>query len=102
MKNLDKNDLPDFSGKCISISLIDDSVSHDLCNPHFEYQGNRLFIVGTIPEGATESDWAANKIGAIAWDRVLQYFVFDNLKDYQKAIKKSEDYQKTKKKKKKK
>ncbi len=29
MKNLNKNDMPDFSGKCISISLRDDSVSHD-------------------------------------------------------------------------
>jgi hypothetical protein len=101
METINKDYLPDFLGKCVSISLRDDDVSHDLCDPRFEYQGNRLFIIGYVPKGATESDWAATKTSAIAWDRVQQYFVFDNLKDYQKAIKKSEDFQKTKKSKKK-
>ena len=100
MKNKKKDYLPDFSGKCLSISLIDDSASHDLCDPHFEYQGNRLFIIGTVPRGASVSDWCEDKTVAIAWDRILEYYIFDGFKDYEKAVKKSENYQSKKKKKK--
>ena len=76
-------------------------MSHDVCDPRFEYQGDRLFIIGKVPKGATESDWCENKIVAIAWDRVSEYYIFDDLKDYKKAIKKSEDYQSKRKTKKK-
>lgn len=90
----DKNKVPDFSGKCISITIMDDTNSHDLENPQFEYQGNRLFIVGNVPVGSTDSDWVANCQGAIAWDRVTDYYVFENLEAYTKAIKVSEEYAK--------
>lgn len=74
------------------MTLIDDDVSHDLFDPHFENQGNRLFIVGTIPKGSTESNWVDNCQGAVAWDRVQDYVVFDDLDSYTKAIRISEDY----------
>lgn len=87
---LDRDSLPDFSGKCISMMLIDDSHSHDLDNPHFEYQGGRLFIIGTIPEAATDTGWSANQIGGVAWDRVRDYVLFDSLESYTKAVEISE------------
>lgn len=84
--------LPDFSGKCISISLIDETHSHDLYNPYFELQAGRLFIVGKITSGATDSGWSVNQTGAVAWERVESYVLFDNIETYKQAIKVSEDY----------
>ena len=89
---MDKDFLPDFSGKCISMTLIDEEHSHDLDNPHFEYQGGRLFIIGTIPEIATDSGWSGNQIGGVAWDRVRDYVLFDNLETYIEAVQKSAAY----------
>ena len=90
----EKNNFPDFTGKCISMTIIDDSTSHDLENPHFEYQGNRLFIVGNVPVGSTQSDWVANCQSAVAWNRVTDYFVLENFEAYTKAIKISEKFNK--------
>lgn len=87
---MDKEAIPDFSGKCISMRLIDEPHSHDLNNPHFEYQGGRLFIIGTIPEIATDSGWSANQTGGVAWDRVRDYVLFENIDSYTQAVKKSE------------
>ena len=87
---MNKEARPNFSGKCISMMLIDESHSHDLNNPHFEYQGGRLFIIGTIPEIATDSGWSANKTGGVAWDRVRDYVLFENIDSYTQAVKKSE------------
>jgi len=87
---MNKGSLPNFSNMTISIRLIDESHSHDLFNPHFEMQGTRLFLVGTIPEIATESGWNANQTGAVAWDRVQDYCLFPDMETYVKAVKKSE------------
>ena len=87
---MDKDSLPDFSGKTISMMLINESHSHDLDNPRFEYQGGRLFIVGTIPKVATESGWNALHVGAVAWDQVRDYTLFPDLAAYETAVAKSE------------
>jgi hypothetical protein len=86
--------LPDLSGKCVSITIMDDDTSHDLNDPHFEIQGGRLFIAGTVPDGATSSNWVVNCQSVIAWDRVTDYFIFENLESYIKAIEISADYHK--------
>ena len=78
---------PDLTGKCVSITSTADDTSHDLHDPHFEMQGGRLFIVGTIPAGSTSSDWVANCQGAVAWDTVSDYIVFDSLDAWKKAVK---------------
>jgi len=93
MNDILKN-VPDFSGKCLSIELINDEINYDLNNPHFELQGGRLFIVGTVPPGATSSDWAVNSESSVAWDQVANYFVFDSLDHWVKATKISWDYEK--------
>lgn len=84
---------PDFKGKCLSITIMDDGINRDLFDPHFEEQAGRIFIVGTIPKGATDSDWIAGCQGAVAWDRVTDYSVFENLEAYSKAIAISEQHQ---------
>ena len=89
---MNKDHLPDFSGKCISLRIVDSENSHDLYDPSFEYQGGRLFLVGTIPDGATDSGWDANQKGGIAWDSVKNYVLFDDLEAYNNAIELSEAY----------
>jgi len=84
--------IPDYSGKCLSMSLIDDDASHDLFDPHFENQGGRLFIMGTLPKGSSDSGWNDNKIGGVAWDRVKEYVIFDSLEEYHAAVKISDDH----------
>ena len=101
MKHRQPTNLPDFSGKCLSISSRDDKYNHDLLDPFLEYQGDKLFIIGTIPKGATSSNWTKNKIGAVAWDSVTEYIVFDSFEDYKKATSISEKHDKKRKKKKK-
>lgn len=88
--NDSKSNLPDFKGKFLSITIMDDDSSHDLGNPYFEYQGGRLFIIGTVPKDSTESNWVTGSQGAVAWDRVTDYFVFESAAAYSKAIKTSE------------
>ena len=78
--------VPDFSGKVLSISLIDDDNNHDLVEPRFEMQGGRLFLLGLTPVGATRGDWSAGALCAVAWERVTDYFVFGSLEEYTKAI----------------
>jgi len=97
---MEKKKLPDFKGKCLSLSIMDDSYSYDLFNPYFDYQGDRLFILGTIPAGASESDWSEGCQGAVAWDRVTQYAVFDSVEAYTEATNKSKEYKKKNKRKK--
>ncbi len=87
-----QDNLPDFSGKCISMSLHGNQESHDLSDPHFENQGGQLFIVGTIPRRATDSGWSANQIGAVAWSQVRNYVLFENLSEYERAVAISESY----------
>ncbi|MEM1143657.1 MAG: hypothetical protein AAGI88_13840 [Pseudomonadota bacterium] len=84
--------LPDFSKNCLSIRVIGRTACYDLNKPHFEQQGGRLFLVGTVPEGATDSGWSTGHTGAVAWDQVSDYVLFEDLHAYQKAVSKSEAY----------
>ena len=102
MKHKKSSTLQSFEGKCLSISIKDDTYNHDLLDPYLEYLGDRIFIIGTIPKGATDSNWTKNKTGAVAWDSVKEYIVFDNFEDYKKATSISEKHDKNRKKKKKK
>ena len=84
---------PDFSNKCISFTIQDDESNYDLFDPRFEEQCGKLFIIGTIPKGATESNWVSGKTGAVAWERVTNYYVFDSIEEYTIAINASESFQ---------
>jgi hypothetical protein len=87
-----KDQYPDFSGKCLSISLVDDETSHDLYDPIFEVLCGRLFLIGNSPAGATESGWVEGCRSAVAWDRVTDYFVFEDLESYIKGTQISKSF----------
>ena len=53
-------DCPNFEERCLSLRLIDSEAGHDLFSPQFELQAGRLFLIGTIPDEATDSGWGAN------------------------------------------
>lgn len=83
---------PNFTNKVISLSLYDDDSNHDLMNPYFETLGDRLFITGHIPAGATDSGWTEGKLSAVAWESVMEYVVFDDVADYTNAIEQSDGF----------
>ncbi len=83
---MNKDDYPDFSEKYLSIKISDSEHSFDLCNPKFEWQAGKLFIVGIVPKGSSESNWDAGKINAVLWDEVRSYLVFDSLEEITKAF----------------
>ncbi|MBV1871035.1 MAG: hypothetical protein KUG83_00685 [Gammaproteobacteria bacterium] len=82
---MNKESLPDFSGKCISLRMAGSRYGHDLFDPRFEYQGGKLMIIGTVPENASESGWDSGKVAALDWEHVRKYTIFDSLEDFQKA-----------------
>lgn len=90
MSSKDGFSFPDFSGKCVSFSMEGEDSCNDLNDPEFENQCGRWFVVGTIPVGATTSDWAANRKGAVAWDKVTDYIVFEDVEDFSAATKVAE------------
>lgn len=78
--------LPDFSGKLVSVSFSGADDSCSLANPHWETQGDRLFLVGTVPPGGSTRDWCKGIVSAVAWDQVSDYIVFDSIEDYQARL----------------
>ncbi len=90
---MNKESLPNFTEKCISLRVRGSKYSHDLLNPYFEYQGGKLFIIGTVPEGASESGWDNNQISALDWEYVIKYTLFENYEEYKKAAKIADNYQ---------
>jgi len=89
MNNKTQDQVPDLSGKVVSINMVDDDCNTDLVDPRFEIQAGRMFIVGTTPDGASHSNWAAGCTCAVAWDRVTDYLVFDSVEHYTSATRKS-------------
>lgn len=75
-----KATLPNFSGKTVSFSTVGSILV--LENPELREEGGRLFAMGTIPRGATTSDWALGVRSAVAWSAVTDYMVFDSVEDY--------------------
>ncbi len=89
-----KSVIPDFSGKCISITTVDgdDSSNVDIYNPVFEDQVGRIFLKGVSPKGSTESGWVEGCEVAIAWDRVSDYFIFESQDQFEKAAEVSRSF----------
>jgi len=85
-------DYPDFTGKCLSIMISDSDHSFDLCNPKFELQAGKLFIVGTVPKDSSASNWDVGKTNAVLWDQVRSYLVFDSEEEITKAFGISEKF----------
>ncbi len=82
-----KRTLPDFTKKLVSVSFAAADDSQCIAHPHWEAQGGRLFLVGTVPRGGSTRDWCEGVVSAIAWDQVSDYLVFDSVEDYQARLK---------------
>jgi hypothetical protein len=87
-----KTTVPDFSKKFVSVSIAGDSHTYAMDHPHFESQGGRLFLVGTVPRGGSNGDWSEGAVCAVAWDGVTDYLVFDSVEHYQKGLVKFKKY----------
>lgn len=78
---------PDFSGKYMSITKFgDESRSVEIENPLFENLGGRIFITGIAPRGSSKLGWLDGVRVSIAWEQVLEYYVFDDANTFAKAI----------------
>ncbi len=85
-------EFPDFSGKCLSIKIEDSEHSFDLCNPKFELQAGKIFLIGKVPMGSSASNWDAGKLNAVLWDQVRSYLIFDSEEEIIKAFEVSEKF----------
>lgn len=81
---MNNDSLPDFAGKVVLLHFTHkpDADGEVLCEPHFERQGGRLFLLGTPAPGTTVNNWLEGKMSAVAWDTVDVYYVFGSLRDY--------------------
>ncbi|MCO7224747.1 hypothetical protein [Pleionea sp. CnH1-48] len=87
MKNKEVIDGLDFEGKVVSFGTESENLA--IKNISFEKQFGRIFVVGEVPAGATNNDWAAGRPCAIAWDLIQDYMVFDSEDQYSEALEKS-------------
>jgi len=83
-----KSKIPDFSNKLVSFSLATDDHTYAINRPKIEIQLGRLFLVGTVPAGASAGDWSEGAVCAVAWDQVNNYLVFESAQHYAKALRK--------------
>ena len=78
-----KDTLPNLSGKYIRFTIRgSEDNGASIVDPHFEMQGGRLFIVGTIPKGGSSGDWLEGISASIAWEDVTDYLLFDSVEHF--------------------
>jgi len=71
---------PDFAGKVLALTTGSGGEGLVLASPWFERQCGRVFLVGTVP--LQPGNWTSGSPGAVAWDAVLEYLVFDTVDEY--------------------
>ena len=74
--------LPDFKSKVVSLTLAGEEWARVLVRPRWEVQGDRMFLVGTIPPGGSKNDWCAGATDAVAWEAITAYMLFDSPEHY--------------------
>jgi hypothetical protein len=84
--------LPPLDGKLIFVYYSASATAKEhgvaIDNGHFETQGNRLFIAGTVVSTTVnERDeasrhWNHGLQVAVAWDSVYHYYIFDSIEDH--------------------
>jgi hypothetical protein len=77
-----KTRFPDFTNKVVSVSIAGEDDGRCLEHPRWEIQGGRLFLIGTVPSGASTHDWCRGIPSAVAWEAVTDYLVFDSAEQY--------------------
>jgi hypothetical protein len=77
-----KSHLPSFAGKVLSVLCQYEDTSQLIADPKFDIQGDRLFLVGTVPKKSSQDNWMEGLPCAIAWATVQDYVIFDSIEDY--------------------
>ena len=54
--------------------------------PRFDVRGDRLFLIGQVPSGATPGDWSGGLTLGVAWDKVEKYYEFATLDEYEQKV----------------
>src|SRR5262245_33807745 len=72
-------DYPDFRGKTVIFFTHRKGFSYVLTDPVVAMQAGRLFVTGTAP---MTGSWTDGLSGALAWESVEGYFVYDSVEDY--------------------
>ena len=85
--NIKAFDTSIFDGKTVTFGTADDNLA--IKNISFEEQFGRIFVVGNIPKGTTNNDWAVGRSCAIAWDSITDYIIFDSEEIYAVSIENS-------------
>lgn len=86
---INEENLPDFTGKVVAFYLasasrgIQDGIVLEYAS--FKNLGGRLFLVGRAPE-LEGMEWVSHLQGAIAWDAVHHYLIFDSVEDYRQRM----------------
>lgn len=79
------NELPDFTGKVLLLYTLNpaQAIQNGTALEYAEFKtfGNRLFIVGSVPDIGS-NEWDSNLQSAVAWDAVQSYLVFESKQDY--------------------
>ena len=90
---MQEDNLPDFHGKLVVLYLtnapgaVQDGVVLEYAS--FKRHGDKLFVVGRVPEIEDGSyEWIANLQGGAAWDAVSFYLVFNSREDYLNRMRK--------------
>jgi len=87
-----EEELPDLSGKLILVYVLNSGRGTEdgllLEYAEFQRQGGRLFLKGRLPN-VYGLNWIAGCHGAIAWDSVTQYIIFNSTEDYAERLKAS-------------
>ena len=80
-----ETELPDFQGKVVLLYLSNPPQTLDagtlLEYVEFRRFGSKLFLVGRVPE-VDDSQWVSRLQSGVAWDSVVNYFIFDSHEDY--------------------
>ena len=87
---MEEKGLPDFGGKVVYFFLKDsphigETGAVILEYMYFEKRGDRVFLIGKIPE-LQGMEWVANCQAAIAWDSVVHYIEFKSMEDYKARV----------------
>jgi hypothetical protein len=85
VKGKEMDELPDFIGKILVVYTLNpaQAIQNGIALEYVELKtfGNRLFIVGRVPDIGTD-EWDSNLQTAVAWDAVQSYLIFDSKQDY--------------------
>jgi len=88
---METENFPDFQGKVVVLYVsnpprpIQDGIILEYAS--FQRQGERIYVVGRVPElYGRDEEWASSLQAGIAWDSVCHYVIFKSREEYMERI----------------